>query len=144
MREIEFRGKRLSDREWIYGYYVSYDAGEASRKHEIIFTTGNWDYVDPETVGQYIGLKDKNGNKIYDGDIVTSKKYPFQDEEKHNYHGIICWLEDALGWCVTLMLVNSEKLGISHGIRESLEEYMDYQLEVIGNIHDNPELLEVK
>lgn len=92
---------------------------------------------------QWIGLRDNNNIKVYDGDIFTSKRYPFQDEGVYNYHGVVEWFEDnaAFGYC--LKLVNKNKGGISDGICELFEGKDGVlDIEVIGNIYENPELLE--
>ena len=65
MREIEFKAKCQLKGKWMYGYYRV-----SGGKHYI-----NSTLIHPETVGQYTGLKDKNGQKIYEGDVIKSKKY---------------------------------------------------------------------
>jgi uncharacterized phage protein (TIGR01671 family) len=86
------------------------------------------------------GLKDKNGKEIYEGDILTSNHYPFKDEGKYNYHGVIEWIEELASFYMTKRLANSEKRGISDGISEQIEDIEHF--EVIGNIYENPELLD--
>lgn len=88
---------------------------------------------------QYTGLKDKNGVEIYEGDLLTSTDYPFQGNGEYNYHGIVQWVDG--GFYRTLRCVNPEKRGISDGIAERLETDDVELMEVIGNIHENPELL---
>lgn len=127
MREILFRGKRIDNGEWVEGFYHFakwYLNGNFTGKITYyIRPIGAQDayQVEPETVGQYTGLTDKNGNRIFEGDIVR------KPELYMNAVGVI-------------------RYGGTH-FRCSCKEYPDLGIwtldEVIGNIHDNPELLEV-
>lgn len=136
-REILFRGKRLKYGEWIEGYV--FDDGIAGS--ERMFVGGlvitdyhgtacnscevgiDFDEVDPSTVGQYTGLKDKNGTKIFEGDIVDIL---CENEEV----GVIEWSEDTAQFIVQ-----------ADGFAASFDNYWGKDLEIIGNIYDDPELL---
>lgn len=99
--------------------------------------TGTYDLM------QFTGLRDKNGKEIYEGDILTSTSYPFQDDGKYNYHGIVEWDDEYAAYFLTTQLVNSEKRGALHGVSQTIMNYEMATFEVIGNIYENPELLEV-
>lgn len=127
MREIKFRGKRLDNGEWVYGFVLfSQDKSEAVIA-KLTATESVCEYVAPATVGQFTGLHDKNGKEIYEGDIIIEKlRRARKDGERlvicfddFEYHG-----KNANGATTSLSL---------------LVEY--HTIEVIGNIHDNPELL---
>lgn len=114
MREILFRGKRLDNSEWVSGSLVVWNDGSAS------IDTGKPDEpkyaVSPATVGAYTGLIDKNGKKIFEGDIF---RY-----EKRDY--VVQW-DDEGGYTIFC-----DSAGCAFDCSE---------IEIIGNIHDNPELL---
>ena len=134
MREILFRGKRVDNGEWVEGFYVVI-AGE----NHYIFT-GRIDLtqgsigceyfkVDSKTVCRYTGLTDKNGVKIFEGDILRyNKEYGGKTREK----GTVYWCDGAF-WVENVQ--DEEDCGL-------LGALVKYQLEVIGNVHDNFELLE--
>ena len=137
MREILFRGKRKDNGKWAEGYYM--DDGYINQP----FTElgGRFDdtiEVDPETVGQYTGLTDKNGKKIFEGDIVKCLDMINEIEfisvvEFGNPNGTYSW-----GW--QLKHIKGDKPNFDILLWVEMEEIGAY-IEVIGNIHDNPELL---
>ena len=129
MREILFRGKRIDNGEWVYGAYMAHDYdGHTIFNQNLEDGTLQGFEVIPETVGQYTGLKDNNGVKIFEGDI-------FRDDE---YFVIVKYFVDG-GFSVDYRMPGGR--WINYG---ELYYYLkDYECKVIGNIHDNPELLEV-
>ena len=130
MREILFRGKDVDTGEWVYGYY-SGPVG-ACKCHEICNVNdvlGSMVDVDPETVGQYTGLEDRHGEKIFEGDMV--KEIRRYSDKKGTY--LVSMDVDRRGWYPFAC-------GDGCGCCEDETLYPGY-CEVIGNIHDNPELI---
>ena len=133
MREILFRGKSKSDGEWLYGDYSNVVCGDGSVIVGINKIGEKLSVVIPETVGQYTGLTDKNGKKIFEGDIVTTK-YKLG---RGGYYVFEVYYNENL--CQFALTINS-------GSYTKNKQYDWLQLtslkankvEVIGNIHDNP------
>ena len=138
MREILFRGKRIDNGEWIEGHLIRHEDRRAriceshtdifcyEKDRSIIQTVAH--EVDPYTVGQYTGLKDKNGKRIFEGDIVRATIERAEGcQSPRTENGVFCG--------TPIFSPFSNELSMS-GLIE------DYCFEVIGNVHDNPELLE--
>lgn len=151
MREILFRGKRKSDGEWVYGYYVQTNDYLDRRKRNLIFEVNSVNYprneivgtheVDLQTVGQYTGLIDINGVKIFEGDILSCDDYPYTSDGNQNYYAEIVWLdENAAFGLYTFKNPMSKVRGVSEGC-DYIDDFKSDEWEVIGNIYDNPELL---
>lgn len=141
MREILFRGKRVDNGEWVYSSFIMQDKEHKLMSAEVeLFDGEKWRAVDPETVGQFIGLTDKNGKKIFEGDIVVTRFTT----------GQICAIGDiqfACGVYGVEWTCNKKNKGMigcfgqAHNLRK-LDDDIINNIEIIGNIHDNPELLE--
>ena len=126
MREIIFRGKRIDNGEWAYGYYTEWSAGATGS----VIETDDYDHsVDPETVGQYTGLQDKNGKEIYEGDIVR-RTCDLIGAEHDGLTGIVIYE------CAMFMLESFDGKD-GRGLWDDVQE-----LEVLGNIYEFPELCE--
>lgn len=149
MREIEFRGKtssdvcgfnKIKDGEWVYGYFRDKIGLPVISQFE---NCNYIDYeIDRETLGQYTGLKDKNGKKIFEGDIIHI--------EEENLYGLVCfencqWYVYYYGW------IDKEGIGYVFDIvnenplaDELLTNENKIWLPIVGNIYDKPKLLEVE
>ena len=125
MRKILFKGKSLSDGKWVEGYYV-----ETLRFNCMHWIWDGQKYIaiDPETVGQYTGLTDKNGQRIFEGDIV-----------KVEYVGGNTGLRGT-----ETVAFHDGMFGYFWGPNRTfvpLSGFVRYTFEVIGNVHDDPELV---
>lgn len=133
-REILFKGKRKDTKEWVFGHLMQgaditliipegkeffYDELE-----KFAFDMTAYEVI-PETVGQYTGLKDKNGKKIFEGDISKDKLVVTYIPQKASF----CLAKS--GWLFAHFF--DEAIKVENGVAE---------IEIIGNIHDTPELLE--
>ena len=141
MREILFRGKRLDNGEWVEGWYQP----ETTIKHwdgiqETVGVTIAYKVedgfledtlVDPPTVGQYTGLKDKNGKRIFEGDIIQYYERQFCGKDTP-VCDVVAYTEG--GFAVKSYFLNNWLWDSVHGNIQLRD------VEVIGNIHDNPEL----
>ena len=145
MRQIKFRGKLINSDEWLYGGYYQASTGE-NRIITVDETTGtitDWN-VQPDTVGQFTGLLDKNGKEIYEGDIITADCYPFFSDGKPNYVAVVEW--NDCGFAAFFELhKDSDARGISVGCPVMcFDSDTADKFEIIGNIHDDLELLKEK
>ena len=145
MRESLFRGKRKDNGEWICGdllqdvesgicaivSYVNLGGNIHDLSESCIFA------VIPETVGQYTGLTDKNGVKIFEGDIVKGTAY------SATTIGVIVWIDEISSFGVRRVNAPNPTAWENSSILRcvSLGKTDEFAAEVIGNIHDNPELL---
>jgi len=134
MRQIKFRGQRIDTKEWVYGDVIHYDSGEIKileQNYRI------WDILEgayeviPESVGQFTGLQDKNGNEVYEGDY-------------DNDYQVVSWCERGSGWAMSIYDCPTKEHICCHCYscegNYEISEIID-DIEIIGNIHDNPELL---
>nr|DAR92124.1 MAG TPA: YopX protein [Caudoviricetes sp.] len=143
MREILFRGKEKNSGEWIYGDLRHISDGHGGYILCIVDNTNgrNNDVtgveVVPETVGQYTGLTDKNGVKIFEGDIVKGTAY------SATRIGVIVWIDEISSFGVRYVNAPNPTAWENSSILRcvSLGKTDEFAAEVIGNIHDNPELL---
>ncbi|EAC2617979.1 hypothetical protein Y494_14105 [Listeria monocytogenes] len=132
MREIEFRGKRIDNGEWVYGNLMQFEdsatfifADErkgASTLTYAHFIINNMHAIDEKTIDQYTGLKDKNGKKIFEGDIVDISVYDRLDWSSIKGKVVFlngAWLVEDVGhFAITLQSETNE-------------------IEIIGNVHEN-------
>ena len=136
MREIKFRGFTTDciDNEWVYGDLIHYDTDET---YIIPQNNRYWDIsdyenrVDETTVGQFTGLKDKNGKEIYEGDILKYKRNDISEENFKLY-----WNEKMSAFYLQNILWPDDDIAVKY--------YRIENFEIIGNIFENKELLKTR
>lgn len=142
-REIKFRGKEFKSGEWIYGdLHVLCDSPHIHTAMSHYPYAGHRGFVDDKTIGQFTGLRDKSGREIYEGDIVCKRDLTFGLK----FDGVVVYNSET-----GCFRIHSENNGVTMRMGfEASDVYNDgkctvpvkYEYEVVGNIYDNPELLD--
>ena len=140
MREILFRGKRVDNGEWVIGDGIHYPKSVNYKgtcwidgMHE---KANDWVQVIPETVGQYIGQIDKNGKKFFEGDIIENTPSWRRQRE------LLVILFKETSFCtIDCESFRKNKLAYAYPIDDCDYGVYINMFEVVGNIHDNPELI---
>lgn len=131
MRKIKFRGKTTANGHWVYGSLIGYGDDQCAIRNS---RSNPW--VDPGTVGQFTGLNDAKGKEIYEGDIIVVKG-------KHER--VVLW--DKMGWALMPCEHYHDKtfwvMNIQHPGMDWWNLFAN-EIEIVGNIYDNPELLVTK
>lgn len=154
-REILLRGRRVDSKGWVEGDLVHSKSGFAFIKNPANCEYGLWenghycgnhfvDKVDPSTVGQYTGQTDKNGAKIFEGDIIQAGDNIHTFVVKFGRCGVDPDYERS-GYVGFYLVPYDDKTKqcAKYGLRTDLLYWIEnYEVEVLGNIHDNPELME--
>ena len=153
MREILFRGKVAETGEWRYGNFEIRKDANGKRPPAYLIDTMQYcpigKKVIPETVGQFTGLTDKNGKKIFEGDIVKytrknmyAPEASFHKQDLVSLH-LVLWDSSVSAFVQRHYSLNEKRI-IGKGSAVLYDDRARENIvEVIGNIHDNPELLEV-
>ena len=140
-REILFRGKRKPGEEWVYGDLIREKDAFGEICTRIFQIKGNGLFrkneVDPETVCQYTGLTDKNGRKIFEGDICEFSVFDYNDHDTQ-YKGIVVYSGSRF---MLWKSKESEYYGYDGGFDLDWVVSQDDEFKITGNIFDNPELL---
>lgn len=146
VRETLFRGKTDKNDNWVYGSLNYTD----HQFPEIMYCDKNWNVcftlIKPETIGEFTGLTDKNGTKIFEGDIVLTQEYstrPFaKNAKRKRLVGVVEYYEQK-HYGENVIYNNGYRVKIKNQGKYICGAWSDfYDCEVIGNIYDNPELLE--
>ena len=147
-----YRGKRKDNGEWVTGYLIKGNNTYIVTPEAIYYMVVSISYmasvefveVIPETVGQCTGLRDKNGEWIFEGDILKGFHYPFLSDGDHNYYAVVVRFDDCPAFGIyTVKNPTASVRGISTGDTDFMEDWEPNDWKIIGKKWDNPELLEV-
>lgn len=139
MRKIKFRGKSLKNKKWVYGDLMSNICGTRIVRYKETddgkSLRADWEYVDvePDTVGQFTGLTDCNSKEIYEGDILGASGR------------IIGYVAGGVrGYCYDVVFINHSAGEKTWPLYSTVKYDYPYEIVVIGNVFDNPELLKTE
>ena len=154
-RQIKFRGKQING-EWAYGDLLRIGGGciiyigsktetqtpDIPKESNVAVELFDNDIaiVIPDTLGQFTSLTDHNGKEIYEGDIIVADRYPFFDDGKPNYVAVVEWNDCGFAAFYELHKDSVAK-GISVGCPCDFDSDTANRYRVIGNVFDNPELI---
>lgn len=133
MRKIKFRGKKALHLSWEYGLLCHHQDGSLAIERK---ERSGWYSISviPETIGQFTGCHDKNGKEIYDGDQIGA--WNMVGGKKVRSRLQVFWNEATAQWCVDLSADQDKSY-----CDTLWTELRDFEYEIVGNIHENPELL---